>query len=318
MMLIPELNLSHEHVMSLRRHLRVPPGHVLLDGSNEPSSSPVSIIEPYEHTHRFRPKHSEIGRSVSDVFFHRFPFRSEIEWVEKQLRGEIGVNDTIASIEYKIGSNDILFHRNIGVLEPSVPDDIRIFSKNDHFIWLDKPAPIPMHSGGRYHRNTVVSLLERVHDGPVFIVHRLDAVTSGLILLARSESAAAFATQLIAGQQVQKNYEAIVLGNPPENLTEIAVGIKRDRGFLFKCSTDSDAKEATTRFEVLRHGDGWAHVKCIPLTGRTHQIRLHLAHWGYPIWDDIMYNGSSSVKNKSLLKQDRAISLVSLGINVTV
>lgn len=313
MISIPELNLSDELVGSLRRHLRVPPGHILLDGSTEPLQSAVSIIEPYEHVHRFRPKASEIGQTVTHIFHNRFPFRSDSDWRAKQLDGNIGVNDQVTLSEYKVEQSDELFHRNIGVKEPSVPAEIRIIDQNEYFLWVDKPAPLPMHSGGRYHRNTVVSLLEKQGIEPVFIVHRLDAVTSGLILLARTESAAASATRLISDQRLEKTYEAVVRGNPIEKEAEVSVGIKRDKGFLFKCSTDQDAKPATTLITVLHQDDGWAHVRCVPITGRTHQIRLHLAHWGYPIWDDDMYNGSASGRDKSKLRQDRAISLVSLG-----
>jgi len=313
MISIPELNLSDELVRSLRQHLRVPPGHILLDGTPEPLQSAVSIIEPYEHVHRFRPKGYEFEQTVTQIFHNRFPFRSVSDWMTKQQAGHIGVNDQKTHPDYQVKQTDELFHRNIGVLEPSVPGDIRIIYQNEYFLWVDKPAPLPMHSGGRYHRNTVVSLLEKQGVEPIFIVHRLDSVTSGLILLARTESAAAFATRLISDQRLEKTYEAIVLGNPHEQASEVLVGIKRDKGFLFKCSTDQDAKPAITQFSVLHQGDGWAHVRCVPITGRTHQIRLHLAYWGYPIWDDDMYNGSVSGLDRSKLRQDRAISLISLG-----
>lgn len=315
MISIPELNVTDELVLSIRRHLRVPPGYILLDGNPEPTHFQVSIVEPYEHTHRFRPKPHEVGLTTTEVFSRRFPFRLESDWNNKLLSGQIGVNDQNSSPEYVVKPNDELFHRNIGVVEPSVPAEIRILDQNEHFLWVDKPAPLPMHSGGRYHRNTVVSLLEKRGVNPVFIVHRLDAVTSGLILLARTESAAAFATRLISDQRLEKTYEAIVRGNPHELVSEVTVGIKRDKGFLFKCSNDEDAKPAITQFSVLHQDDGWAHVRCIPITGRTHQIRLHLAHWGFPIWDDTMYNGSVSGNDRAKLRQDRAISLVSLGMS---
>lgn len=313
MISIPELNLSDELVRSLQRHLRVPPGYMLLDGSPEPPQSAVSIIEPYEHVHRFRPKASEIGQTVTHIFHNRFPFRSESDWMAKLHAGLIGVNDLKTYPDHQLKHSDELFHRNVGVKEPSAPAEIRIIDQNEYFLWVDKPAPLPMHSGGRYHRNTVVSLLEKQGIKPVFIVHRLDAVTSGLILLARSESAASFATKLISDQRLEKTYEAIVRGNPHEHQAEVSIGIKRDKGFLFKCSTNQDAKPATTLFTVLHQDDGWAHVRCVPITGRTHQIRLHLAHWGYPIWDDDMYNGSTMGQERSRLRQDRAISLISLG-----
>jgi RluA family pseudouridine synthase len=318
MISIPELSITDELLMSLRRHLRIPPGHVLLDGRLEPPQSAVSIIEPYEYTHRFRPRSSEIGQPLALIFHKRFPFRSEYDWRTKQIDGHIGVNDHKTGTEYQVIQSDMLFHRNIGVCEPAVPADIRVLGYNDEYLWVDKPSPLPMHSGGRYHRNTVVSMLEKQGLGPVFIVHRLDAVTSGLILLARSESAAALAAKLVSDFKVEKTYEAIVRGNPKEHDHEVTVSIKRDRGFLFTCSDDADAKEARTRFKVIHQGEGWAHISCMPITGRTHQIRLHLAHWGYPIWDDNIYNGSAIGDERFKLRQDRPISLISLGLKATI
>jgi RluA family pseudouridine synthase len=310
----PDIPITDELLISLRRRLRIPPGNHLLDGTLEPASELVSLIAPYEHTHRFRVKESESGLSLVELFALRFPFRDAESWQTKVESGLVGVSEKKADSNYIVHAGEVLFHRNIGVIEPSVPFEIIVIHECEMYLWIDKPAPLPMHSGGRYHRNTVVSLLEERGMGPLFIVHRLDAVTSGLVLLARNERAAASVGTMLESGQPIKTYEAVVRGNPQVDTDLITVGIKRDKGFLFKCSDAEDAKWAQTRVDVIKQGDGWAHVRCTPVTGRTHQIRLHLAHWGYPIWDDQMYNGDYQSDVRRNLRQDRAISLVSLGI----
>lgn len=317
MQTLPDFTLSEDEIRELRRHLRTPGGGIPGSGYlsfEQESSEPVRIVAPYDFTHHFRVKRGEAGSTVLALLCQRFPFRSSCEWEKKITAGLIRVNGQDVSPAHILKQNDEISHRNIGVVEPSVPDDIRILRDYEDYLVADKPAPIPMHSGGRYNRNTVVHILDEMGYPDLKIIHRLDAVTSGMVIFAKSESAAnRISVQLERGAS-HKTYEAIVKGNPAVDEVIIDRGIKRLKGFVFTCSGDEDAKSAVTRFQVLYQGDGWAHVGCEPVTGRTHQIRLHLAHWGHPIWDDSIYNGSMDVLGVDKYVQSRAISLVSTGM----
>ncbi len=310
-----EILLNPHEIRLLRRHLKIPPkGHSIIDDFR-PSSLPVKIVSPYDHTYVFRVKKKESGVSILELMSTRFPFRSKEDWQKRIRSGVIKVNDTTVDELKVIRVNDNISHRNIGVTEPSVPNDISVLRQGPGYLIVDKSAPIPMHAGGRYNRNTVVDILSEKGYGPLHIVHRLDAVTSGYLLLGRSPEFARQFSRVMSDGGIRKTYEAIVSGVPSEDSITIDRGIKRDRGFLFKCSDDADSKKAITKFRVIHRGDGWSQIACEPVTGRTHQIRLHLAEWGYPIWDDYVYNKTMNKNEEHTKIQNRAISLVSMGLS---
>lgn len=313
MMDFSDIKLNPDEIRHLRRHLSIPPDGCSYVAEYRPESIPVRIIPPYDHTYRFRVKDSESGVSLLELMSTRFPFRPKDEWEQRIRNGIVLLNGNSLDGGVKVRNNDTISHRNIGVIEPSVPGDISVIREFDDFLVIDKPSPLPMHAGGRYNRNTVVEMLNELGYNPLHIVHRLDAVTSGILILGRTGEFARLFSGVMSDGGIRKKYEAIVRGVPVEDSITIDRGIKRDRGFVFKCSDDHDAKKATTLFSVLSRGDGWSHVACEPITGRTHQIRLHLAEWGYPIWDDYVYNGAAVPDDMNSMIQNRGISLVSMG-----
>lgn len=307
-------SLSDADIAELRRHLRFPNHFQELSDVN-PISSPVRMVEPYDFTHAFRVKPGEDGLNLIDLLHARFPFRGALQWSDKVENGEVLINEKLASPTQVLWVNDKITHRNSGVVEPSIPDDIRVIYETENIILVDKPAPVPVHAGGRYNKNTVISVIEERGMAPLYVVHRLDAVTSGLLLLARNAESARELQKLFTSGFIKKGYEAIVSGVPTEESVSISRGIRRKKGFVFECSDDSDAKSALTNFRVLERGEGWARIFCEPVTGRTHQIRLHLKVWGYPIWDDDIYNGIRDLSHKETL-QNKGISLVSISLGI--
>lgn len=306
----PEIELSDQQKLILRRHLVLPDGDNLT--GNIHSYSDVSIIEPYDFTHTFAVKPDDDGLNIVEYLHSKFPYRSKLDWQAKIEAGSIECNGRNIDFGTKLVQNDIITHRNIGVKEPSVPGDIRILLNHIEYLIIDKPAPIPMHPGGRYNRNTVVNCLKEKGFDPLFLVHRLDSVTSGAVVLAKNKSTAKKLSELLKSG-IGKTYEAIVTGTPDEDTIRINKGIKRKGGYVFECSDDPDSKSAETVFKVLHRGDGWSHVECIPVTGRTHQIRLHLREWGYPVWNDPLYGLGIKLDNYHSVLQRRAISLTSMG-----
>lgn len=275
----------------------------------------VRIIAPYPITYRFKVKTEFAGKSLLELMSTRFPFHGVKIWETKIGNGHVGVNGREARANQILSKEDEVYHHNPKVIEPAVPDEVEVLAQTDDHLIVYKPAPLPMHPGGRYNKNSLISILEEQGFENLRIVHRLDAVTSGLVLFARNKTFAQQAMICFSESKVEKTYYALVSGNPKEDSITIDTPVRRKTGFVFESELGlKHAKEAITFFEVVQQKEDSAIVKCIPKTGRTHQIRLHLEQWGYPIIDDPIYglNGDKSSRRV----QKTGISLLNAGLEI--
>ncbi|MEQ8525259.1 RluA family pseudouridine synthase [Gracilimonas sp.] len=276
---------------------------------------PVRIVSPYPITYRFKVKSEFEGKSLLDLMTTRFPFHGVKIWETKISNGHVGVNGHEASANQILSKGDEVFHHNPKVIEPSVPDEVEVLEQTDDYLMVYKPAPLPMHPGGRYNKNTLISILEEQGFENLRIVHRLDAVTSGLVLFARNKTFAQKAMVAFSEARVQKTYYALVTGNPEKHSITIDTPVRRKTGFVFESELGlKHAKEAVTFFEVVRRGEKSAIIRCSPKTGRTHQIRLHLEQWGHPIIDDPIYGIDGDKSSKRAQKV--GISLLNAGLEI--
>jgi RluA family pseudouridine synthase len=178
------------------------------------------------------------------------------------------------------------------VIEPDVNARVEILHEEESLIVVNKPAPLPMHEGGRYYRNTLQYLLNEAYSPQrPLIVHRLDANTTGVVVVARTRHfAARLQTQFIQGT-VEKTYLVKVQGQPREEEFSCIAPISSGAGELCVRKIDwQNGLPAMTEFTVLqRNADGTSLLRAVPLTGRTNQIRLHLYHLGYPVIGETVY-----------------------------
>lgn len=122
--------------------------------------------------------------------------------------------------------------------------------------------------------------------------HRLDFETSGVMLLAKSKPVLVSLANLFGSEKPLKQYIALVQGTPKEERFEVNAALAPHPVRIGEFRVDTKrGKRARTRFEVLERFDGWTLMRCVPLTGRTHQIRVHLRHAGLPIVGDELYGG---------------------------
>ena len=138
--------------------------------------------------------------------------------------------------------------------------------------------------------------------GETFVVHRLDMDTSGLIIFARNREAQSELSRRFEAKAVEKRYLAKVLGTPIDDAGRITLAIGRrweDRPA--RCIDEISGKPAETRWQVKHRGDHASLLEITPLTGRTHQIRLHLAAIGHPILGDRLYGTVDSVDDRLFL-----------------
>ena len=193
----------------------------------------------------------------------------------------------------------------------AVPEDIplTILHEDEHLIAINKPAGMVVHPAIGHRRGTLVNaILGRYGselpnpDGSTTawrpgIVHRLDQFTSGVILIARTMSALTYLQDAFKARVVTKRYLALVAGKPRADFMEHAGWLGRHpKDFRKRCvlpDGTTDAKEAYTSFIVLDRRSGYSVVEARPKTGRTHQVRVHLAALGHPILADSTYGRSA-------------------------
>ncbi len=188
----------------------------------------------------------------------------------------------------------------------SVPHTV-VF-EDDHLVVVDKPAGVVVHPGhGQAHGTLAQALAGRAAGGSPDrpgIVHRLDRDTSGLLVVARSEALHAALSEALRRREVRREYSALVEGIPDARSGTIDAPVGRDRADRTLISTTSDrARSARTHFEI---GEALARTALLALrleTGRTHQIRAHLAAIEHPVCGDARYGGRASGARLGLERQ---------------
>lgn len=278
-------------------------------------SSRVRILKPYPLNRKLKVKPVDSGTNIIEFLSVRFPFISPKTWKERVCSGWISIEGRELTVESLVYANDEINHYSPSVKEPSVPDEVKILDESSDWLIIYKPAPMPMHQGGRYVKNTVLNIVHEMGFPEARMVHRLDAVTSGLVVLARNRETAKKLQELFSGGRVEKIYHAIVKGRPNFKEEIVTAPIRRKKGFIFEAGDHlAQSKRAKTVVKVLEEKNGETLVECRPLTGRTHQIRLHLHYIGFPILDDPIYGPSGDMSGKAV--QNRAISLQCAGLAI--
>lgn len=376
----------------------------------------VRIVEPYPFTFVTYAKARWVGKALLHVFTEEFGSYPRVYYEVAITEGRISVNDNSVSTDYRIQGGDVVRH-TVHRHEPAVlfyPKDRLVISETEEVVVVDKPPTLPVHPCGAYNRNSLFQILEELHYGKLYTVHRLDRLTSGLTIIAKTPEVAKRLGKCISDRtSCEKLYLARVKGKFPINfissqsrfqncegngvpchfgekypsttsskssraVAEAAMGFwitnqlgnPRDDVTLQRMSdspgtledilrnpittttataqvinnhdysknnttTDSScyywlnlacpcriaqpkngvceagdfasqegkdgAKPAQTSFALLQYDEqsDSSIVVAKPLTGRTHQIRLHLQYLGHPIANDPNYGGEMFYSNAS-------------------
>ena len=231
--------------------------------------------------------------------------------------GLVVVNGSLVKKSYRPEIDDevevqFVITKELEVLPEEIPLDI--LYEDEHMLAVNKPAGLVVHPGHGNWRGTFVNALlfyckslekqdqDTLRPG---IVHRLDKDTTGVLLAAKTYAMHKALTQLFARREVKKEYLAICLGKPPKNL-EIRAPIGRHPIFRKQMAVlEVGGKEAVTHITLLQGDHKLSLVRVLLETGRTHQIRVHMKHIGYPLLGDALYgkegqNASYEAKRQML------------------
>lgn len=219
------------------------------------------------------------------------------------------VNHKPTSKNYKLRLGDVvdLYTPELKELDVEAEDiPLEIVFEDEHLLVVNKPKGMVVHPAAGNYNGTLVNALMAHCKGSLSgingvlrpgIVHRIDKKTSGLLIVAKSDVAHIGLAEQIKAHSFTRIYEAVVCGNLKSDSGTIDAPIGRhpvDRKKM--CVTDKNSKHAVTHFEVLERYNGFTHVRVKLETGRTHQIRVHMAHIGHSVAGDEVYGPKKPIK----------------------
>jgi len=198
-------------------------------------------------------------------------------------------------------------HKFPNITEPEVNGRVEILHEDEALIVVNKPAPLPMHSNGRFYRNTLQYILNTVyHPQKPHPAHRLDANTTGVVLITRTRHFAGKLQPQFERGEVEKVYLVRVHGRPAAETFFCDAPITGESGVLGSRAVDQEnGLAARTEFRVLKQlDDGTTLLEARPLTGRTNQIRVHCLHLGFPVVGDPAYRAGGKLGDVQTLGVD--------------
>ncbi len=233
------------------------------------------------------------GVALIDYLLRRFRYHDRAAWLREIADGRLTLDGRVLAADERLRAGTRLTYRRTHI-EPAVDDRVVVVHDDDAVLVVQKPAHLPMHADGPFIRHTMIHLLQtRLAAPSLQLVHRLDRETSGLCVLARTAAARDHLRRQFLAGSVAKAYLAVVRGIASDNFTlDLAIGHAPDSSISLRRLAGERAvaaKPARTDFEVLRRGERHSLLRCLPHTGRTHQIRVHLEAAGLPVLGDKLY-----------------------------
>ncbi|AAS54795.1 AGR305Wp [Eremothecium gossypii ATCC 10895] len=266
-------------------------------------------LAPYWNTRSSFVKGRWYGRTLAQVLMEEFHFSSE-QVQAKILAGHCQLlrDGVVLNANTELIKNKDVFQSKQHNHEPPVLQwpllhnvahntaGLKVVFEDNDLLVIDKPCGIPIHPTAYFYKNTLTEVLEDARGYPLFPCYRLDKITSGLLIFAKTQQTASRLQSQIRDQNMNKWYLARVDGNFDFNKKTASSPIYTFEPKKSLKGAFAPVRDALTEFYHVAYNEelNQSLVLCKPLTGRTHQIRIHLARLGHPIVNDPFYNVKNS------------------------
>ncbi len=234
------------------------------------------------------------GKTIKHILRNELRASAAILTRLKQEEDGILLSGAPAFVTHRVSEGEILqitIRDGNSEIEP-VELPLKILYEDEDIIAVNKPRNMPTHPSRNHHGDTLANALMGYFRGQNFIfrgITRLDKDTSGVVLVVKNPLSGAILVEEMKAGNIQKEYLAVTNGTPNPSKGRLEAPIRRQEGSIVLRCVAPDGRAAVTEYETIQEGKKLALVRLVPLTGRTHQLRVHLSHLGTPIYGDDLY-----------------------------
>lgn len=279
--------------------------------------------ELYQH-HRFEVDKGQSILRIDKYLMSRMQNASRNKIQDAIETGAVRVNEAIVKANYKVKPLDVITvllpepPRNTEIIPQNIP--LEIVYEDDELLVVNKPAGMVVHPAhGNWEGTLVNALVYHFQNLPTHrngeirpgLVHRIDKDTSGLLVIAKTETAMTHLAKQFFDHSIERTYNALVWGEPKTDEGTITGHVGRslkDRKIMTVFPDGSMGKDATTHYKVLKKLRYVSLVQCNLETGRTHQIRVHFKHIGHPLFNDATYGGDRVLRGTIFSKYEQFVA----------
>jgi 23S rRNA pseudouridine1911/1915/1917 synthase len=272
--------------------------------------------ELYEHFRFVVDRGQEVLR-IDKYLFQKLSSASRNRIQNAARAGNILVNEQPIKSNYKVKPGDVISivlafpPRDTEIYPEDIP--LQIIYEDEDVIVVNKPAGMVVHPGHGNFTGTLLNALAFYFQGTettAYLCHRIDKDTSGILLIAKNELAQSKLAKQFFDHTIDRKYVALVWGNPKEEEGTITGNLARDpknRLIMKVFEEEETGRHAVTHFRVLERFGYVTLLECTLETGRTHQIRIHMKHYGHPLFNDESYGGDEILKGTTFAKYKQFI-----------
>lgn len=234
------------------------------------------------------------GKSILDYLSGRFTYRSIESWENEIHSQRILIQELPTHKDFLLKGGESITYLPIPIPEPEVRRDLKILYEDEWYVAMDKPPFLPVHPSGPFQANTALKISESIMNTKLYLCHRIDRETSGVLLFAKNTKSLSKLQNLFSNEGIYKKYHVAVFGNFPDELNlrgslEMQLGSKIRKKYYF---SENEEGKVETHFRKVFHKSELSFLEALPKSGKTHQIRATLCSIGFPVVGDKMYGKS--------------------------